>query len=159
MKKFGLIAAIALGGLLSCGSLTHAQDAPAKKDAPPPDAAGAGAPGAARAAAVRERMQRMDVDLKLTEEQKTKIRESRTALGEKMRALQQNQDLTPEAKREKMKELRDSNQATMKTILTPEQFEKWQKMTQPMVGRPGRGGPDAPAKAPEAAKPDAAPTK
>ena len=89
-------------------------------------------------------MQKMDEELKLTEEQKTKIRESRTALGEKMRALQQNQDLTPEAKREKMKELRDSNQATMKTILTPEQFEKWQKMTQPMVGRPGRGGPDMP---------------
>ena len=77
--------------------------------------------------------------------------ESRKALGEKMRALQQDQDLTPEAKREKMKEMRDSNQATMKTILTPEQFEKWQKMAQPMSARPGRGGPDAPAK-PDAAK-------
>jgi Spy/CpxP family protein refolding chaperone len=143
MKKFGFMAMIALGGLLACGTLTHAQDAPAKKDAPPG--------GGDQRAAMRERMQKMETELKLTDEQKTKIGESRKALGEKMRALQQDQDLTPEAKREKMKEMRDSNQATMKTILTPEQFEKWQKMAQPMSARPGRGGPDAPAK-PDAAK-------
>ena len=142
MKSFKWIAAVALGALVASATITNAQDT-TKPATPPSGAGGQGVRG--------ERMQKLMDDLKLTDEQKTKMQALREEQGPKMREIWQNNDLTPEQKREKMKPLQEAMTAKVKEILTPEQFEKWQKMQQGMGPRGGRG-PGAPGAAAPAAK-------
>ena len=84
-------------------------------------------------------MQKVMDDLKLTDEQQKKLQAVRQEQGPKMREIWQNNDLTPEQKREKMKPLQEAMNAKVKEILTPEQFEKWQKLQQNVAPRGGRG--------------------
>lgn len=134
MKPFNCIAAVALGTFVAFVTPAIAQDA-AKPATPPPAAGGpAGGPNARG-----ERMQKMMEDLNLTAEQKEKFQAVRQEQGPKMREIWQNNDLTPEKKREKMKEIQDSMNAKIKEILTAEQYEKWQKFQQAVPQRGGRG--------------------
>jgi len=102
---------------------------------------------------MREQMQKMEQELKLTDEQKTKMQEARKEQAEKAKALRDDTTLTQDQRMEKMKALRTDNQAKMKTLLTPEQFEKWTKMQGEMMnrrGQGGRGGQGAPGTPPPA---------
>ena len=110
MNKLSLVAALAVGGLLACATITSAQDAPKKKGP-----------------SVEQRVDRMNTALNLTADQKTKV----TALFEdsqkKMRELRQDTSLSQEDRRDKMRSMREAEDKKLKEILTPDQWEKWQK--------------------------------
>ena len=122
MNKLSLVAALAVGGLLACATVTSAQDAPKKKGP-----------------TVEQRVDRMNTELNLTADQKTKV----TALFEdsqkKMRELRQDTSLSQEDRREKVRGMREAEDKKLKEILTPEQWEKWQKV-RPQGGKGGNGG-------------------
>ncbi len=121
MNKLSLVAALAVGGLLACATITSAQDAPKKKGP-----------------SVEQRVDRMNTELNLTADQKTKV----TALFEdsqkKMRDLRQDTSLSQEDRRTKMREMRESEDKKLKEILTPDQWQKWEKV-RPQPGQRGGG--------------------
>jgi Spy/CpxP family protein refolding chaperone len=98
-----------------------------KKDAPKREGRGGGD-------FVKQRLDRLSEELKLTDEQKPKVEALLKAQAEKMRGLR---DATPEERQEKMKASRDEMGKKMKEILTAEQFAKYEKLPPP--GR-GPGG-------------------
>ena len=73
----------------------------------------------------------MNTELKLTDDQKTKV----TALFEedakKMRELRNDKNLTREDQREKFRAMRTESESKLKQILTPEQWEKHQQRMRP----------------------------
>ncbi len=83
---------------------------------------------AERKAAPRKRGEqgaaRMEQELNLTPEQKTKLQESRKVNGEKIKAIRDNQALTAEQKKTELKKVKEDQQASMKSILTTEQYNK-----------------------------------
>ena len=96
--------------------------------------------------------------LNLTADQKPKVQAIREAQRQKVRDLRQDTSLTPEDRKAKMKALRDDEVTQMKAVLTPEQFDKWQKMSpagmrEHRMGPPPNGenvkGTNAPAAAPQ----------
>ena len=83
---------------------------------------------------VKQRLDTLTEELKLTDAQKPKVEAALTAQAEKMRGLR---DATPEERQEKMKAGREEMSKKMKEILTAEQFAKYEKLPPP--GR-GTGG-------------------
>ena len=120
LHKLSLVAALALGSLLAC-TIASAQDgntnAPKRERRGPPS--------------VEQRVERMTTELKLTDDQKTKV----TALFEedakKMRELRNDKNLTREDQREKFRAMRTESDSKLKQILTPEQWEKHQQRARP----------------------------
>jgi Spy/CpxP family protein refolding chaperone len=123
MNKLSLVAALAVGGLLACATITSAQDAPKKKGP-----------------SVEQRVDRMNTELNLTADQKTKV----TALFEdtqkKGRELRQDTSLSQEDRRTKARELREAEDKKLKEILTPDQWQKWEKVRPQPGKRGGNGG-------------------
>jgi Spy/CpxP family protein refolding chaperone len=121
----------------------------------------------------RPNFDQMAKQLGLTEEQTPKFRSIMENQMQKMRQLRQDPDLanlSPDERRAKVKAIQDETTAQMKALLTPEQFDKWQKMPamgmrgrrmgpplgNPPPGGPPPGGPNAGstnASAPPSAKP------
>lgn len=69
--------------------------------------------------------------LSLTDEQKDKIKPILEDSRQKRIALGKDTSLTPADRQAKVKEILADQTAKFKEILTPEQFEKWQKMSTP----------------------------
>jgi len=90
-----------------------------------------------RAEKARERVQEFVEKLGLNDSQKEKFRSLWQAQMEKMKEVFGNADLSREQKAEKMKAIREEFAPKFKEILTPEQFEKWQKMREEMRGKIG----------------------
>jgi Spy/CpxP family protein refolding chaperone len=136
-KMFTLAALVA--GSMFVGMALQAEDA-APKGKPP------GGPGAhARGPGGGE----MFKDLNLTDDQKAKMKANMEEMQKQMKALREDATLKEEDKRAKFKALREANQAKIKEILTPEQFEKFQKRMQehrPMGPKGEKGGDKAPKK-------------
>ena len=126
LTKISLIAVLAAATVLSYSPTLSAQE---KKDTPKREGGGQGGGDF-----VKQRMDRLNEELKLTDEQKPKVEALLKAQAEKMRGLR---DATPEERREKMQASREEMGKKMKEILTTEQYEKYQKM--PAPGR-GQGG-------------------
>jgi Spy/CpxP family protein refolding chaperone len=126
MSKLSLIAALALGGLMACSTLVTAQDAP--KDAKK---------GGKRGFTVEQRMERMTTALDLTDAQKPKVKAVLEETNKKF------QDLAPEDRRTKGRDIRDEETKKLKEILTADQFTKYQEMSQ----RKGKKGQDGEKKA------------
>lgn len=116
-NKFGLIAAIALGALLACGTVM-AQDNKDDK-------------GGKRGMSAEERLKRMDEALKLTDAQKPKVK---AALEDSETKMKEVRTAPQDERREKMMAIRTEEAKKMKEILTPEQYTKYEEM------RPARGG-------------------
>jgi len=134
LTKTITLAALVAAGLLA-GTALQAQDAP--KDKP---AAAPGGPGQRGG----PNMDQIAKELNLSEEQKTKIKAAQEERMQKARALRQDSTLSQEDRKAKMKEIQDDFTAKMKEILTPEQFDKWQKtMQQRRQGAPGAAKPAA----------------
>jgi len=122
-----LVSALALGALLACTSIAGAADAKAEKK-------GERKGGAS----VEQRVDHMATNLNLTAEQKTKVKDLFEKQGKEMREMRdQNPNMTPEQRREKMAESRKAMDAKMKEILKPDQYEKWLKNRQNRPERPG----------------------
>jgi len=88
--------------------------------------------------------------LNLTDDQKPKFRSIMASRMQKLRDLRQDPgfaSMSTEDRAAKVKAIQDETVTQMKALLTPEQFEKWQKMLQSgMRGRrmgPPPGGPSA----------------
>ncbi|MCC6820069.1 MAG: hypothetical protein V9H26_24015 [Verrucomicrobiota bacterium] len=134
MQKVSLIAALTAGALIAFSPLVRAEDKPTPPEGRPP--------AGQRAEMAKERLAKIATELKLTDEQKTKVAAALKEQAEKMRGLK---DATPEERKEKVKAGREEMQKKMKEILTPEQYTKWEKLRKEGgPGRPGRrGGPGA----------------
>ena len=100
-----------------------------------------------RAEQVKERVDQLATELKLSEEQKGKIRTVLQRQAGKTRELRADQSLTPEQRREKMMGIRQEIQKEVKGILNEEQFKKWTEIRG--QARDGRArAPGAPGERP-----------
>lgn len=85
-----------------------------------------------------DRMQKMAEQLNLTEAQKNQIKPIFEESHTQSKAIRQNAQLTPEQKREQMKQIRKSTMEKVHAILTVEQREKMKEMRK--QGRGDRAG-------------------
>jgi Spy/CpxP family protein refolding chaperone len=106
-----------LGALLLCGTAVMAQDNKEGKGK--------------RGMSVEDRLQAMTDNLKLTDEQKPKVK---AALEDTQTKMQEARNAPQDERREKMQTIRTEEGKKMKEILTPEQYTKYEEM------RPMRGG-------------------
>lgn len=118
-NKVKLIATIVLGALLACGTAVMAQD---NKD---------GKGGKRPGMSADQRLEAMTDTLKLTDEQKPKVK---AALEDTQTKMQEARSAPQDERREKMQAIRTEEGKKMKEILTAEQYTKYEEM------RPGRGG-------------------
>ncbi len=125
-----MMAALALGTLLTCATPAPAQttNAPGRGE---------------RRMTVQQRVDRMASELKLTDDQKTKVTALLEAQGKKRQELRADTSLSRDERREKTRAFMQEQNKKLKEILTPEQFEKWQKMRP--QGRGRQPQPPAPA--------------
>ena len=133
MQKVSLMAALAAGALIALSPLVRAEDKPAPPEGRPPQGQ--------HGEMAKERIAKMAEELKLTDEQKTKVTALMKERAESMRGMK---DATPEERKEKMKAGREEMQKKMKAILTPEQYTKWEKLRK--EGGPGGPGTEKPDK-------------
>ncbi len=135
VTKMTLIAALAVGGLLALSPALRADDATNTPPAAPP---AGGPPPGDRGPGMRGRGPNFDMlvqRLNLTDDQKPKVKAILDDQREQMRGLWQDQDLSREDRRAKMKSIREATDVKLKAVLTAEQFQTFQEM------RPRRGGP------------------
>lgn len=118
--KYLVLAAAVAGGLLALNLQAQPTDKAERKGGKRPD--------------TQARLNQMAEQLNLTAEQKDKVKPIMEAEREKMQGLR---DLAPEQRREKMQEIRKDQEAKLKPILTPEQFEKWKKIRDQRGGKRG----------------------
>jgi Spy/CpxP family protein refolding chaperone len=102
-----------------------------------------------------DRMQMMSERLKLTDEQKEKLRPILQEEAQKMRELR-DKEMTPDARRAAVQDLRQATQKRIKdsNILTPDQLTEWTKMQEQMRARGQErraGGGDGQASKPQKA--------
>jgi Spy/CpxP family protein refolding chaperone len=122
INKASLVAALAVAGLLVGSTLAYAQanDGGEKKQ------------GKRGFPTVEERLARIDEAVKLTDEQKPKVK---AALEDVQKQMMEARNAAPEERRDKMQTIMADQDKKMKEILTPDQYEKYKAMP-----RPGRGG-------------------
>jgi protein CpxP len=118
-NKLMLVATMALGVLLACGTAAMAQD---NKE---------GKGGKRGRMSAEERLKSMDEQLKLTDAQKPKVK---AALEDTQTKMQEARSAPQDEQAEKRRTIMADETKKMKEILTPEQFTKYEEM------RPARGG-------------------
>ena len=84
--------------------------------------------------APRDRMERMAQRLQLTEDQKTKVQQIFNDTRQQLDALRKESE-------PRVQEIRGQADERMKQVLTPEQWQQFQKMRDETRHRRGRGGP------------------
>jgi Spy/CpxP family protein refolding chaperone len=132
MHKVSLLLAVA-GALIAFTPALQAQES--KPDRPP-----GGQRAGQRGEQVKERLDRISEELKLTADQKTKVEAALKEQAETARGLR---EATPEERREKMQAARKAFNGKMKEILTADQYAKWEKAREQRgpAGEGRRGGP------------------
>ena len=120
--------AVLLGSLLGIPASRAADADP--KPADKPDAKAAPARG--------DRLKSVAEQLKLTDEQKEKLKPIFQEERKKVRELRDNKDLSRQDRVAKLKEIREDVTSKIKPILTPEQLEKWNKLRSERPGRRGQ---------------------
>jgi Spy/CpxP family protein refolding chaperone len=147
LSKTMFLAALAAAGLFAVGTAS-AQDA--TTNAP--------AAGASTNAAPHSMRRGPDIAklLNLTDDQKAQVMPIMDAQRSKSRAVMQDDSLSTDDKRAKIKAIRDETNAQLKTILTADQYAKWQQ-AQARMRRMTTPPANSPAPAPAPAAPPAAP--
>jgi Spy/CpxP family protein refolding chaperone len=134
INKLSLVAVLAVGSLLTCTTLAKAQDT--------------NNVGKRRAPSVEQRVDRLSTELSLNAEQKTKVTALLQEDNKKMSELRADTSLSRDDRRAKIRAIGEERDTKMKAILTPEQFEKYQKSREEMRSRRGgQGGSDTGKKA------------
>lgn len=131
------MAGLALGSLVAFSAIARAEDKPETKPAQPP----VGAPG--QRTGVQNYREKIATELKLTDDQKQKWEAIFKEQAEKAKAVHADTALSGPDRMAKVKEMRDSTDAKIKALLTPEQQEKWKAMREKMREGGGRGQPGA----------------
>lgn len=140
------MAVIAMAGLLAFSSSASAQT-----NAPPAGGRqGAGRQGG-RGQGVEQQMTRLTEQLKLTDEQKPKVKAVLDEQDKKIMELRGNTGTAPEDRRAKLQSIREDSNKKLKEVLTAEQFTKYEELQRQQRGRRagtvtpgGRGGTNAP---------------
>lgn len=126
IDKLCIITTLALGLWASSNSRATAQDQ---------------RPGGRRGPSVEQRMDRLNEELKLTDEQKPKVKAVLEATQKKRQELFTDSSTPPEERREKARALMNEETKKMKAILTPDQFAKYEKLREQMRGKAGKRRP------------------
>jgi Spy/CpxP family protein refolding chaperone len=150
-NKTMLIAALAAGSLLVWSPALRAVDTNTPSATPPAGAPPVGQPS-------RPGFERMVEQLNLTADQKTKVQSIMDTQRQKMLDLRNDASLSPEDKQAKRKIVAEEMSQQMKAVLTPEQFDKWEK-TSPMGMGPRRSRPSSPPAGTGSTNAPAAPPK
>jgi len=95
--------------------------------------------GGRRGPSVEQRMERMTEELKLTDEQKPKVKAVLEDSQKKQQELFSDSSVSREDRREKMRGIRDNEDKKLKEILTADQNSKLEKMREEMRAS-GKGG-------------------
>jgi periplasmic protein CpxP/Spy len=126
MKKLSLLAAVVLGSLVAFSNTAIGQDAQGQD----------GTKGK-RGQTVEQQMERMTKNLDLTDAQKPKVKALLEETNKKRQDIRAN---TAQAdQREKMRAVMQDQQTKLKAILTPEQWQKYEKQ-QEELKKKGKGG-------------------
>ena len=89
------------------------------------------------------RLERLKLRLNLSDDQVTKIKAGQADLHAQARSIHENDNLLPQEKMEQMKGLMAKRKDVFKSVLTPEQFSKFEEMSHRRgFGRDGHEGPD-----------------
>jgi hypothetical protein len=95
------------------------------------------------------RLERLKQSLSLTDDQVAKLKTGQDNLRTQAEAIRANDNLLPQEKHEQMKTLMTTRNDNFKTILTPDQYTKFQQMMSHRRGGPGGpGGPGSPGGGP-----------
>lgn len=98
-----------------------------------------------RQVAEAARMERLKLRLNLSDDQVAKIKAGQADLHAQARSIHENDDLLPQQKKEQMKGLMAKRKDVFKSVLTPEQFSRFEEMSHRRgfghEGRDGREGP------------------
>jgi ribosomal protein L15 len=86
------------------------------------------------------RLERLRLDLQLTDDQVAQIKTGQQNLRNQAQAIHENDNLLPQEKREQMKTLMTTRNDNMKMILTPDQYTKFQQKSHHRGGFGGPGG-------------------
>jgi hypothetical protein len=78
---------------------------------------------------------RMKTRLNLTDDQAARLKQNRSDMAEKFKAIRENQSLTDVQKKEQVQELKKKQQENLKTILTEEQLKR---LHEKQVRRPAK---------------------
>ena len=134
---------LALGGLLVAGTTALAQD-----NAPPPpqDQAQRG-PGGPRHMDPDRQLERLTRQLDLTSDQQGQIKPLLVDRQQKMAALFQDQSLTAEDRRSRMRSIQQDTRSKIEAVLNDQQKQRFESMEQ-RRSRGGPGGPPADGSAP-----------
>jgi len=120
--NFSLMAVIVLGSAIALTPLARAQDDKEDEVKLKP-------PQRERAAArLQAGTKRLAEELKLTDEQKPKFEAVMKEQAEKQRELRQDTVLSQEERVAKVREMRQDIAGKVKAILSPEQYEQWEKL-------------------------------
>src|SRR5262245_29446179 len=114
INKVSVIAALALGSFLATSNLAMAQDQKGGQKR------GGGS--------VEQRMERMNEQLKLTDEQKPKVKAVLEESQKARQELRSESSGAPQERREKMRGIMEKENKKLKEILTTEQYSKYEKM-------------------------------
>ena len=125
INKLSVIAGLTLGGLVACSNLAMAQD---QKPG-----------GGRRGPTVEQQMERMTEELKLTDEQKPKVKAVLEDSHKKRQELIGDTSVSREDRRPKMRAIMDNEDKKLKEILTADQYAKHEKMREEMRAG-GKGG-------------------
>jgi protein CpxP len=133
VTKHIFIAALVAGNLFAWNLVLRADDSTNTPPAaqPPADNHGSGMRGRPDFAKA----------LNLTDDQKPKVKAIMDAQMQKMHDLREDDSLSQDDKRAKMKAIHDDTSTQLKAVLTADQFAKWQKMSQHMHHTPPAAPP------------------
>ena len=152
LRQINITALLALSGLVALAPLSQAQD---KKEEQPQIKPAAPVPPAAKpdatALILLERVKRMATELKLSDEQKEKLKPIIEEELAKFKTFRDDQSLEQAARVAKYREIREGTQVKIKALLTPEQAEQYNKArTRPakLPAVPTAPAPGQPAPAP-----------
>lgn len=149
LSKSLLIATLVAGSLFAGSTVLQAQT----NNTPPAGAPPAGGRGMRGGPSLDQ----IATALKLDDATKAKVKPILDAERQKLTDLRADTSLSQEDRRAKVQTIRLDTAAQMKAVLTPDQFDQYEKMTQPRQRRAPAAAPvAAPATAPAAA-PAAAP--
>lgn len=82
-----------------------------------------------------KRAERLKTALSLTDEQQTKMQGANDAFKEKLSALRKDSKITKEKKQAELKKFKGEHEASVKTILSAEQFTKWKELKQKNIDK------------------------
>src|SRR5690242_9292821 len=117
IERYTFIAVLGLASFLASATMASAQTT--------------NAPGHhGQRGSVQHRVDRMSSELNLTADQKTKVTSLMEDEAKKRQELRADTTLSREQKREKGQAMMTEQEKKLKEILTPDQFQKWQKIRQ-----------------------------